>query len=54
MVETLRRTVRLVEVGEAKAIRIFSDDGTHRDLVFGGTEADQAAALADLCRVNLQ
>lgn len=40
--------VRRVEVGDCVALRVAHEDGMLEDLVFGGTEEEQQAALGQL------
>lgn len=50
MLAHLRELVRLEEAGELEctAMRVFHKDGTWQDIVLGGTEEEQAKALAEL------
>lgn len=54
-VEKLRELIRQAEAGELKctALRLLQKDGTFQDVVFGGTEEEQQAALADLRKADL-
>jgi len=52
VISRLEELIRLAEAGQVQcyAARLFLRDGTWKDVVIGGTEQEQAEALAALKR----